>query len=289
MKLKHLLLIVIFLFSVFSLNAEGAAITFLWDWNDFDVIGFRYQLDAMEDEGWTEVEYYITSATFEGLDTSLPHVLFVQQTYDGTLWSEASRIEYEPASSADLELDGVFPQGDEGEEADSGAGDAGVPSGTEMADEPAVVENELSIDLSGRLMLKSLLSESTGKSLEAGVSCEIPGLLRAERLEKPLGLRFDLVLDFYPRPPMKVYCFNASLMGFFRAELTERLSIVVPAGVEASFDIRSGEVEFGVGITAGAGLRFVLGRNMHLQFEGLAHLLTTSLSFSAGAVIGFRI
>lgn len=289
MKLKHLLLVVILLFSVFSLNAEGAAITFLWDWNDFDVIGFRYQLDAMEDGGWTEVEYYITSATFEGLDTLLPHVLFVQQTYDGTLWSEASRIEYEPASPADSELDGLLPLEDEGEAADSGAADAGVLSGTEMADEPAVREKGVSIDLGGRLMLKSLLSESAGKSLEAGVSCEFPGLLKAERLEKPLGLRLDLGLDFYPRYPMKVYCFNASLMGFFSLELTDELSIAVPAGVEASFDMRSGEVEFGVGVTAGAGLRFVIGRNMHLQFEGLAHLLSTTFSFSAGAMIGFRI
>ncbi|AEC02568.1 hypothetical protein [Parasphaerochaeta coccoides] len=70
--------------------ARSVAIT--WDWflNDPEVTYFRYQLDGENEEGWTVVNADVFAYTSDPVDGTVPHALYLQQSYDGVLWSASA-------------------------------------------------------------------------------------------------------------------------------------------------------------------------------------------------------
>ncbi len=91
---KLLLCLALALICMASLFAVQAYVTWTWFENDSDVQFYRYQLDAQNDDGWTVVGSDINEITLL-LDVSQVHSLYLQQSYDGQLWSESSVVESE--------------------------------------------------------------------------------------------------------------------------------------------------------------------------------------------------
>ena len=77
-----------------SLFAALANVTWTWYENDPDVMFYRYQVDAQDDGGWTVVGKDVNEITLL-LDVSQIHSLYLQQSYDGELWSPSSVVESE--------------------------------------------------------------------------------------------------------------------------------------------------------------------------------------------------
>lgn len=80
------------------LSAEEVTINWQWEPADEEITAFRYQLDAEEEDQWTVVDASVTQFSIGPVDGSVPHTLYVQQSYDGQLWSESSALTYEPAA-----------------------------------------------------------------------------------------------------------------------------------------------------------------------------------------------
>ena len=95
-KLAAVLLMLIFALS--CVFATDGIVTWTWFENDPDVEFFRYQVDG-EDEGkWTVVDWSVNEVSLE-LDVSEVHTLYLQQSYDGIVWSQSSMTDseiYEP-------------------------------------------------------------------------------------------------------------------------------------------------------------------------------------------------
>ena len=77
-----------------SLFAALANVTWTWYENDPDVMFYRYQVDSQDDGGWTVVDSSVNEVTLL-LDVSQVHSLYLQQSYDGELWSPSSVVESE--------------------------------------------------------------------------------------------------------------------------------------------------------------------------------------------------
>ncbi len=69
--------------------ALDGIVTWIWYENDPNVSYYRYQLDGEDDDNWTVVEWNVNEVTLE-LDVSVEHVLYLQQSYDGEVWSVSS-------------------------------------------------------------------------------------------------------------------------------------------------------------------------------------------------------
>ena len=91
---KLLLCLALALICMASLFAVQAYVTWTWYENDSDVQFYRFQLDAQEDDGWTIVGNDVNEITLL-LDVSQAHSLYLQQSYDGQIWSESSVVESE--------------------------------------------------------------------------------------------------------------------------------------------------------------------------------------------------
>lgn len=91
---KLLLCLALALICMASLFAVQAYVTWTWFENDSDVQFYRYQLDAQDDDGWTIVGNDVNEITLL-LDVSQAHSLYLQQSYDGQIWSESSVVESE--------------------------------------------------------------------------------------------------------------------------------------------------------------------------------------------------
>ena len=91
---KLLLCLALASISLASLFAVQAYVTWTWYENDSDVQFYRFQLDAQEDDGWTIVGNDVNEITLL-LDVSQAHSLYLQQSYDGQIWSESSVVESE--------------------------------------------------------------------------------------------------------------------------------------------------------------------------------------------------
>ena len=89
---KLLLCLALALISMVSLFAVQAYVTWTWFENDSDVQFYRYQLDAQNDDGWTIVGNDVNEITLL-LDVSQVHSLYLQQSYDGQIWSPSSVVE----------------------------------------------------------------------------------------------------------------------------------------------------------------------------------------------------
>lgn len=103
-KMRGVLALCMILSLASPLFAKDISITWEWDRTDEQVEAFRYQLNDQDPEKWTVVDSTVTSFTIGPVPDSDPQVLYVQQSFDGTLWSESGFLTYDP-----LEF-GVFPQ-----------------------------------------------------------------------------------------------------------------------------------------------------------------------------------
>lgn len=286
--MKRTVITIIIILACLTLAAEGKTLTFLWDWDDFDVTRFRYQLDSQNEDGWTECDYYETAVTLENLDLSVPHVLYVQQSYDGINWSESSELTSETSANVD-ELIGNQATVDAFEsEAEVVA--QPEPEVDAVAAESAVEQAPSDVhrfDIGGRLMLKSDLSKSTAKTLETGVVFGINELWKISQLFS-MDLRFSLMADFYPRSPLRFDSVNLSALSVWSMSFSDRLGIGIPLGLEMAGNFESGAFRFGIGGSAGARMRFLMGKYVEAEFTGLFHILTTEQSFSAGISFSYR-
>ena len=103
--MKKTLLIAILLFAfAFTLSALEAEITWVWFENDPDVQYYRYQIDGEDEDKWTVVDFFVNEVTVT-LDVSVMHTLYLQQSYDGILWSESSFTESDVYIEAEKEED----------------------------------------------------------------------------------------------------------------------------------------------------------------------------------------
>ena len=90
--------LIMLLFSLSCVLAVEGIVTWTWFENDPDVEFFRYQVDGEDDDKWTVVDWSVNEVSIE-LDVSEIHTLYLQQSYDGILWSESSMTDseiYEP-------------------------------------------------------------------------------------------------------------------------------------------------------------------------------------------------
>ena len=82
------------LFSLSFASARQGIVTWMWFENDPMVGYYRYQVDGEDEDGWTVVDWSVTEAAIE-LDVSVVHTLYLQQSYDGVVWSPSSSTESE--------------------------------------------------------------------------------------------------------------------------------------------------------------------------------------------------
>ena len=82
------------LFSLSFAAARQGIVTWMWFENDPMVGYYRYQVDGEDEDGWTVVDWSVTEAAIE-LDVSVVHTLYLQQSYDGVVWSPSSCTESE--------------------------------------------------------------------------------------------------------------------------------------------------------------------------------------------------
>ena len=82
------------LFSLSFAFARQGIVTWMWFENDPMVGYYRYQVDGEDEDGWTVVDWSVTEAAIE-LDVSVVHTLYLQQSYDGIVWSPSSSTESE--------------------------------------------------------------------------------------------------------------------------------------------------------------------------------------------------
>ncbi|MDD2231317.1 MAG: hypothetical protein PHO44_00960 [Sphaerochaetaceae bacterium] len=279
--MKRILCTLALLVACLSLFAGGQVLTFLWDWDDFDVTRFRYQLDAQTEGLWTECEYYETSAAFDSIDLSVPHTLYVQQSYDGINWSESSSLVSEVSVSAQ-EI--VAEQAVE----ESPAQEAVVESTpVEEAETPVIAEYVPKYDIGLRLLLKSDLTSDTGKTFEAGAVFGMPNLWKFGTIFN-LGLRFNAIADFYPRSPARLDSINVSALSVWSMMLSDKLYLGIPVGIEMAGNLETGSFKFGIGGSAGAYIGFMMGKHFMAEIEGLFHVLTTEQTFSAGLSFSYK-
>lgn len=91
---KLLLIAILSVISVVGLFALDGIVTWTWYENDPDVEFYRYQVDGEEDGRWTVVDWSVNEVSLT-LDVSVLHTLYLQQSYDGEIWSPSSATDSE--------------------------------------------------------------------------------------------------------------------------------------------------------------------------------------------------
>jgi hypothetical protein len=94
MKVLAVLAALILLPSV--LFAVPVVITWEWLLEDPLVTTFRYQVDGENADAWTVVDSSVTSYTQRGLDGTIAHTLYLQQSYDGVNFSDSAQSVAQP-------------------------------------------------------------------------------------------------------------------------------------------------------------------------------------------------
>ncbi|AEV29033.1 hypothetical protein SpiGrapes_1216 [Sphaerochaeta pleomorpha str. Grapes] len=79
-----------------TLFAMPVVVTWEWMVEDPMVTTFRYQVDGEEASAWIVVDSSVTSFTLKGVDGSVAHTLYLQQSYDGVNFSASSMSSSEP-------------------------------------------------------------------------------------------------------------------------------------------------------------------------------------------------
>ncbi len=135
--MKRLLsLAIILLFAMSCAFALDGIVTWVWYVNDWDVQYYRYQVDGEDDDKWTVVDWDVNEVTLE-LDVSVVHTLYLQQSYDGEIWSESSMTDSEIYEESAQE-----PYYDETTEAIPTEEDSQVEASEEPAAESEEAETE---------------------------------------------------------------------------------------------------------------------------------------------------
>jgi len=107
---KAVVVLLLLFASMFCLCAKQGSITWYWFQNDPNVQYYRYQVDGEIEENWAIVRSNVEEVTII-LDASVPHVLYLQQSYDGVHWSQSSMaesevlVEVEPLEDDDVWFD----------------------------------------------------------------------------------------------------------------------------------------------------------------------------------------
>ncbi|NLZ76856.1 MAG: hypothetical protein GX911_02680 [Spirochaetales bacterium] len=91
MKLKFTALFAVLILLPAVLFAVPVVVTWEWLLEDPEVTTFRFQIDSEDPEGWITVDSSVTSYTEQGLDGTVDHTLYLQQSYDGIHFSESTR------------------------------------------------------------------------------------------------------------------------------------------------------------------------------------------------------
>lgn len=84
----------VILFSLSLAAAREGVVTWTWYENDPMVGFYRYQVDGEEPDMWTLVDRSVNEVSIT-LDVSVVHTLYLQQSYDGILWSASSSTDSE--------------------------------------------------------------------------------------------------------------------------------------------------------------------------------------------------
>ncbi len=130
MKRKFITVLAVLILLPAFLFAVPVVVTWEWLLEDPLVTTFRYQVDGEEEDNWTIVDSSVTSYTERGLDGTVDHALYLQQSYDGVHFS----------GSAISVAEAMFPP----EEEVPVVASEPVPAAEEMvAEEPAPVAEEM--------------------------------------------------------------------------------------------------------------------------------------------------
>ncbi|WP_320121604.1 hypothetical protein [uncultured Sphaerochaeta sp.] len=87
MKRKFITVLAVLILLPAFLFAVPVVVTWEWLLEDPLVTTFRYQVDGEEENNWTVVDSSVTSYTERGLDGTVDHALYLQQSYDGVHFS----------------------------------------------------------------------------------------------------------------------------------------------------------------------------------------------------------
>lgn len=104
MKLKFTALLAVLILLPAILFAVPVVVTWEWLLEDPEVTTFRFQVDSEDPAGWITVDSTVTSYTERGLDGTLDHTLFLQQSYDGVNFSESSRSVAEAIMAPEVQV-----------------------------------------------------------------------------------------------------------------------------------------------------------------------------------------
>lgn len=66
-------------------------VTWQWSLDDTEVTAYRYQLNGEEDDKWTVVDGSVGEYSATSLDPYSDYTLYLQASYDGSLWSESAQ------------------------------------------------------------------------------------------------------------------------------------------------------------------------------------------------------
>jgi hypothetical protein len=132
-----------------TLFSMPVVVTWEWMLEDPMVTSFRYQVDGEETSAWTVVDSSVTTYTVKGLDGSIAHTLYLQQSYDGVNFSASSLSSSEPILAEVPEeapaMEAVVPAETAVEEVAPVLEEAVAPVAEEpvlAAEEPALVTEE---------------------------------------------------------------------------------------------------------------------------------------------------
>lgn len=93
---RGLLVCLVAVFLLVPLSAKEISITWEWEQADEQVTEFRYQLNDQDPDGWIIVDSSVTSYTIGPVQDSQEYTLYLQQSYDGSSWSESGLLVYDP-------------------------------------------------------------------------------------------------------------------------------------------------------------------------------------------------
>ncbi len=96
MRMKFIALLAALVLLPAVLFAVPVVVTWEWLLEDPMVTTFRYQIDGEDADKWTVVDSSVTSYTERGLDGTLAHTLYLQQSYDGVNFSGSAISIAEP-------------------------------------------------------------------------------------------------------------------------------------------------------------------------------------------------
>ena len=106
---RTLLFLFVLIFSVCSIFAQKGIVTWFWFENDPQVEYYRYQVDGELEDGWTVVDWAVNEVSIE-LEVSVPHILYLQQSYDGENWSASSLTESDVFTEEEAEPEPVVEE-----------------------------------------------------------------------------------------------------------------------------------------------------------------------------------